>query len=167
MHATREFRSDSIFSPSRRPDDVFGCTRTRGNHVIEGGNSACSDSISNIFNMPCAALKQVAVRRGANWVQIVSDFFPNVLETPITGHGGVAAFSRFGRRCAAGGFLCLFLVFIQSCCVFLKIGVVALCRRASPRQDVVGLWGFLRRAGDRPPLHCWHVRKDNLSSSLR
>ena len=113
MHATREFRSDSIFSPSRRPDDVFGCTRTRGNHVIEGGNSACSDSISNMFNMPCAALKQVAVRRGANWVQIVSDFFPNVLETPITGHGGVAAFSRFGRllrggRGPCGYFLCLF-----------------------------------------------------------
>lgn len=37
VHATREFRSDSIFSPSRRADDIFGHSRSRGNHVVEGG----------------------------------------------------------------------------------------------------------------------------------
>ena len=42
VHATREFRSDSIFSPNRRPDDVFGHTRTRGNYVVEGGEIVVS-----------------------------------------------------------------------------------------------------------------------------
>jgi hypothetical protein len=37
-HATREFRADSIFSETRRPDDSFSsCPRTRGRHVVTGG----------------------------------------------------------------------------------------------------------------------------------
>ena len=50
LHATRDFRSDSIFSASRRPDDISGerGIRTRGRHMIVGG-APIQDTSSSVY----------------------------------------------------------------------------------------------------------------------